>query len=520
MESYELDKNELLIRYGTIENVVQELVKLVRAGTIWFPLQKHFRVTDPYKTFDNLKHTATRSAVINYDLRSYFSKYGSYLPALFRGQSLTISLEGQSHEEADILSDYFHEHLRLRARRYDQDRSIMECWEDDACLTTLFRAVLKNDKVTPHTIRETIYTTIAETKAFSPSWARSLIRTVLGPDVAGKKWLDISAGWGDRLLAAMSLDMDYLGYDPNLELQAGYQQMIAMFAGSTQCQVIPAPFEQASIDSEKYDVVLTSPPFFDLEVYTNQAGQSIVSFPTLSEWMVNFMFVALRKAWAGLKIGGYLILHLSDTRELSICEMTNLFIETSLSGSSWEGIIGLQGGSEFYRPTWVWKKVAGQGVKWTPRVVQRVPRKMYSMYPEIHRAYVAYLFGNAAANYKSKRATIKELRKIADKLSLTTVDDLALYSVMEAVQLPGLVAFLKSAVGKSKDEVLALADVSAPNYKVRRDNAYSVRAHVATTEDASKTQDILSDDVQITALLEITTGEKGIAWCRQLVHNS
>ena len=66
-------------------------------------------------------------------------------------------------------------------------------------------------------------------------------------DLAGYKWLDISAGWGDRLIAAISLDMEYLGYDPNVKLEPGHTAIIEKFGNKDKQKICYEPFETATI---------------------------------------------------------------------------------------------------------------------------------------------------------------------------------------------------------------------------------------------------------------------------------
>ena len=76
-----------------------------------------------------------------------------------------------------------------------------------------------------------------------------------------KRVLDISAGWGDRLLAALSKNLEtYLAYDPNTALQSGYKEMINEY--------IPDEKEK-----EHYDVVAA--PFETAETATTSPGTKI-----------------------------------------------------------------------------------------------------------------------------------------------------------------------------------------------------------------------------------------------------
>ncbi|CAH6419652.1 Hypothetical protein HVR_LOCUS726 [uncultured virus] len=450
---------------AAIDKAAGELVERVKTGEIWFPFQKYFRGT-PAILFANLKTIDLPVVREPYRLRSYYPQYGSYLPPKFRGFPTIIAGTRNTYDTADVLSDHFIEDVRLKAKRYDQIQSILSCWTSTFCLKEFMKVALNKNRVSPQTLRDSIYESTPETKIFNPTWARALIKLVMGPDVAGKKWLDISAGWGDRLLAAMSLNMDYTGYDPNIELNPGHSAMIAMFGDAKRHRVIYEPFEKAIVPGGPYDVVLTSPPYYTVEEYNvGQEGQSIVSYPEFNQWMVWFLFTALSNAWSNLKEGGYLILHLGDSKTIHTSEPANIYIENFLPGSSWEGVIGLQGEAGFARPVWVWKKLAPTsprtvwdplgGTDYVPGQKQRGPigyanRTLYNTYPEL-QAELSNFYG---AKY-------------------------------------------------------------APNYSIRKTNAVAIRDHVALANreiPREAIDKILSDDLMISSLLEAIGIEKTIIW--------
>jgi hypothetical protein len=352
--------------------------------------------------------------------------------------------KGDFHN-VDILSDYFIEDIRLKSRRYDQIHSILECWEVDNCLEIILATALKTKEyITPLTLRDTIYETIQETGTFSPARARALVKIVLGEDTKNKKWLDISSGWGDRLLAAMSLDMIYTGFDPNLELKEGHSEMIKMFGNENKHKIYYEPFEKAEIIGGPYDVVLTSPPFFNVEKYSvGQKGQSITNYPDFNDWLVNFLFASLIKAWDNLKEGGFLMLHIGDTPALNFTEATNIFIETNLPGASWEGVIGISSEAENYRPVWCYKKLSRYGnlQRWQSKKITNVPRTLYYYYPEIQKELIKFyskIFVTDNVIYEISNDQINKVKNVLYKYypNLTReiddlFDDLVLSSVIQ-----------------------------------------------------------------------------------------
>lgn len=389
------------------DDAIKKLEDMINNGTIWFPWQKlNNNAETLFKNLQNKNAAILRPN--GYRLYSYYPKYNLYLPPLFRSQYIIVD-SSMLMKDVDILSDMFLEDIRLESKKSGQEFSVLECWDDKDCLKTILKKSLEYDTINPDTMREAIYNTIAEATIFKPSWAKALLKLVMG-DPKGKSWLDISAGWGDRLLTAMALDMNYLGFDPNIRLKERHDLMIKQFGNGNQ-KIVYEPFENGVID-QTFDVILSSPPFFDIEIYApGQKGQSIESYPSYGQWMAQFLFASLNKAWSHLKEDGYLILHLGDSKTIHMAEATNLYIESFLINSSWEGVIGLQSYSKYPRPVWVWKKVSKNRKLWSGNnSLSYYKRRLIDTYPDLMREIIN---GNAASisNYN-------ELRSKGDKIRL------------------------------------------------------------------------------------------------------
>lgn len=138
-----------------------------------------------------------------------------------------------------------------------------------------------------------------------------------------KKWLDPSAGWGDRLISAINYGQcEYRATDPNECLKPKYDNIINVLAEEkiikdergerNKYNITQEGFETADIEANYYDLVFTSPPFFDLEKYSNSPTQSHIKFNTLEEWIDGFMLPFLIKCVAALIKGGHLCLYVED----------------------------------------------------------------------------------------------------------------------------------------------------------------------------------------------------------------
>lgn len=390
-----------------------ELIKLIDSmifnSTLPFPFRTYF-MDPPEEMFFKLRSYQSQPRYEKYYLKSYYPKLNPkfrgklYLPPLFRGRPVYLSPSEKDYREIDSLSDHFIEDIRLLTHR-ENSPCVMDYWTDPHLRKPYLMKVIQRPILDLPTLRDVLHTMTYESKQFRPTWAKGLLELVLGPydpKSARRKVLDLSAGWGDRLLGALSAGYSYLGVDPNIDLQLGHSRMIEMCdaqISSGQCQVIYSPFEDASIDTlrdfapQGFDVILSSPPFFTIELYPGpMETQSTSRYTTIVTWMNRFLFPSLRKAWSVLRLRGYLILHLGDTKEIAISEATNLFIEEYLLGASWEGIIGVASenndshinappNSPSARPVWVWQKRdpnKDRIEKWNPQI----HRSLSELYPE------------------------------------------------------------------------------------------------------------------------------------------
>lgn len=193
---------------------------------------------------------------------------------------------------------------------------------------------------------------VAEVTYFHISRARNLLTSVVG-DVQGRKILDMSAGWGDRLVASLQLGAVYTGFDPSSNMRSVYDDILTSFP-SEGSSVTTLPFEDATL-TEKYDIALTSPPYYDVEIYNDEDTQSIRRYPTYERWMREFLLPSLTKMIDVLNDNGYLILHLGDTKSVHLAEAALLYIFMYHPSMMYIGVVGI-GNEKVARPVWVFQR--------------------------------------------------------------------------------------------------------------------------------------------------------------------
>jgi 16S rRNA G966 N2-methylase RsmD len=144
------------------------------------------------------------------------------------------------------------------------------------------------------------------------------------------KVLDPCSGWGGRLCGFMvSNAKSYTGVDVETEsvknLVKLYKKMSPFFP-EKEFKNYKCDFTQFETD-EKFDLVFTSPPYFDAEVYGDDKDQSCVKFDTYEKWESGFLKSMIEKSWSVLNDGGRIILNVPDNKRHPIADAVRRFMK-------------------------------------------------------------------------------------------------------------------------------------------------------------------------------------------------
>lgn len=362
---------DVLFRYWTRKYLFTKLGDAVRSKRIDFPW-KRYNMPDVQSLFLNLKSKVCDDP--RNIKNSYFNVPGiqdrtkGFFGVQYRSsndakpQYFAFDSPKEDYERIDIITDYFQEKERMSGRVKNASQSPLEYWRSQGTALQLFDNAMRDrgDRyLSAHDVRELIFKSgVRECTQFKVTLVRQVIEKL-----GGTRMLDFSAGWGDRLIGAMGTSSirKYVGVDPNLDLKPGHDEMVRTLAPPDRQQdyiIVYQPFQTANLPPGlTYDLIFTSPPYFDFEIYTDRPGQSILSHPGFHDWLVYFLLVSINKAWEVLDYGGHLAVHITDTKGAACCELMNLFIQARLPGSVYEGVIGSFGQrKDIARPIWVWRK--------------------------------------------------------------------------------------------------------------------------------------------------------------------
>lgn len=154
-----------------------------------------------------------------------------------------------------------------------------------------------------------LYTGTQAVSNFRPTAAAAIYDWFCQPkDVV---W-DMSCGFGGRLLGSHLAGIKYIGTDPSTPTYNGLCQMNDDFdLGATLIQVGSEDFTP---EKNSLDFCFTSPPYFNLEQYTNEQSQSYVKFPMKEAWLVGFLKKTFENCYYGLKEDKFMAVNVANTK--------------------------------------------------------------------------------------------------------------------------------------------------------------------------------------------------------------
>jgi hypothetical protein len=154
---------------------------------------------------------------------------------------------------------------------------------------------------------------------FRPSVARALYERY---SPQGGRVLDFSAGFGGRLLGALSLCRHYVGIDPSPQQMRGLREMTRCLRHVSRCQVTllenSAEDVLPRLPGDSFDLVFTSPPYYRTERYDRSNGQSWIRYRSYRKWREGFLATVIGHGCRVLQPGGYFLLNVKDTPEWPI----------------------------------------------------------------------------------------------------------------------------------------------------------------------------------------------------------
>lgn len=211
-----------------------------------------------------------------------------------------------------------------------------EVFHDD----DLFRKVIEKrmrmgDNMSDNGIRKMlkVYSGTQCVSNFRPTAAAAIYHHFSKPnDVV----LDMSAGFGGRLLGAFLSNRKYIGIDPSKRAMIGNFMIKEYLQASDLFHLTPNGLDLSSqnlndkndniklliqgsevefpLPKECIDLCFTSPPYFDCEKYSDEPTQSYLKFPNREHWINNFLRKTFENCYRVLKPSKYMIINIQNVK--------------------------------------------------------------------------------------------------------------------------------------------------------------------------------------------------------------
>jgi hypothetical protein len=143
---------------------------------------------------------------------------------------------------------------------------------------------------------------IANSSFYRPHFALQLARM---HGAANGVLYDPCAGWGGRMLGTVAAGWQYHACEPNPVTHANLDRMINFIGAQNQahiqCQTAET-FDVATVGP--VDIVLTSPPYFNLEVYNRASDQCYNQWPQYQDWSSQWLQPLITHCLANLRPTG------------------------------------------------------------------------------------------------------------------------------------------------------------------------------------------------------------------------
>ena len=127
--------------------------------------------------------------------------------------------------------------------------------------------------------------------------------------------LDPCAGWGGRMIGVSTICDSYTAFEPSTKTFSGLtklSQRLSEFSPAFHAQLHCQPFEESAHTPDSFDFALTSPPYYDTEIYSQETTQSAIKYKTFDMWVSGFFEPLIKKTMTALAPHGVFVLNIGS----------------------------------------------------------------------------------------------------------------------------------------------------------------------------------------------------------------
>jgi len=274
------------------------------------------------KAIKDFQHTSYNS--VRNDTISLGNNRGQPLSRFLFPNMMTAEPKGRG---TNSLKDRFYNDTKLK-------RAIRICFEMRE----------GNNLVYPTAMRRALELVTGENvQNFKPQNARAIVEH-LCPVLWGNVY-DYSCGYGGRLLGIGSSNMkyNYIGVEPNTDTvkYLNFFNDCIEEAVGVKGTIIQSVSEE--YQPEDIDLAFSSPPYFNLEKYSDEDTQCMVRYKTLDEWFDGYVAPTIQRIHRGLNREGLFATNIADYKtygQKEPVEVVQRWIKTAeKNGFKYQGMI-------------------------------------------------------------------------------------------------------------------------------------------------------------------------------------
>ena len=241
----------------------------------------------------------------NINIKKVFTEWDELKNLSEKPQELEC-LNGRSKIGCDLIDYYFFlnrlETIGNKSINFFEFIEKIDDYKKKKYIQTLFTYCSNNNRYVDNEIKKYYYIyglCFGRINAFKITNALSIYQYFKPQTI-----MDPFCGFGGRLVAALLLNYNYIGVDLNVNLKPNYDRLLNDLGKKSSSKVTLLFQDAISVDYSqyKYDMVFTSPPYENIEVYQNGIRK------TPDEW-AEFYTTVFQKLWDHLinKNGVYAI---------------------------------------------------------------------------------------------------------------------------------------------------------------------------------------------------------------------
>jgi hypothetical protein len=236
-------------------------------------------------------------------------------------KSINNRVLGVGNNEGLTFGRFWFENMQDAFTRNNKDVSLRARFNNDTKLKRAINLCYKHrdegaDAVIPKNLRRAFdLVSGGSIQNFKPMNARA-VWEYLCPNLFGRV-LDFSSGYGGRMLGAMTSNMryHYTGIDPNTKT---YDGLVALGELLNECrlgngyEMHHLPSEEFDPEAGSYDAAFSSPPYFNLETYSDEDTQCMNRCSNIDAWFELYVEPTLKMIHKGLAPDALYAVNIAD----------------------------------------------------------------------------------------------------------------------------------------------------------------------------------------------------------------